>query len=188
MKKIILSGTVLLLATAVFAQHSNVQFGVKAGANFASLKNDVTTTDSKTGLNIGGLAHIHLSKSFAVQPEVVYSMQGGDFGNGTKSKLGYINVPILGQYMFGEGFRVQTGPQVGILTNSSFKNGNTEVDVDNTIKTADLGWAFGASYITKEGIGIDGRYNLGLTDISKSNNSDLKNRVWQVGLFYQFKH
>jgi hypothetical protein len=32
-------------------------------------------------------------------------------------RLNYINVPVL-QYMFGDGFRLQTGPQLGILTNA----------------------------------------------------------------------
>src|SRR4029077_5243598 len=105
----------------------------------------------------------------------------------TISKLNYINVPVLGQYMFADGFRLQTGPQVGILTTAKTQNGDLEVDYDNAYKNLDFGWSFGASYITHSGLGFDGRYNLGITDIGK-NNSDLKNRVWQLGLFYQFSH
>ncbi|MEO5564257.1 MAG: porin family protein [Chitinophagaceae bacterium] len=187
MKKIILSGIVLLLVTTLFAQHSNVHFGIKAGANFASMKNGEINTDSKAGLNVGGLAHIHLSKTFAIQPEVVFSMQGGTHENGDKNKFNYLNVPVLAQYMFGEGFRVQTGPQLGLLLSAKNEINGVEVDIDDLLKKSDFGWAFGASYITKQGIGIDGRYNLGITSISK-NDFELKNRVWQVGLFYQFKH
>jgi hypothetical protein len=189
MKKIILSGIVLLfICNTLFAQKSNVQFGLKAGVNFATLSDAANTnTDSRAGLHIGGLAHIHLSKSFAVQPEIVYSMQGAEYPNGTKSKLGYVNIPVLGQYMLGQGFRLQTGPQVGILASAEVENGSVEVDIDDTYKKADFGWTFGASYITDKGLGVDARYNLGITDISK-NNTDLKNRVWQIGLFYQFRH
>jgi hypothetical protein len=92
----------------------------------------------------------------------------------------------LAQYMFAEGFRIQTGPQLGILTTSEWKSGSTETDVDN-LSNADFSWSFGAGYLSRSGLGIDARYNLGLTDVSKSNTTDIQNRVWQLGLFYQFK-
>jgi hypothetical protein len=117
---------------------------------------------------------------------VVYSTQGAEYNNG-KLKLNYINVPVLGQYMFGSGFRLQTGPQLGILASSEFESGNTETDVENYSKL-DFSWSFGASYIGRMGVGIDARYNLGLTDVVKNNPNDFHNRVWQVGLFYQFLH
>lgn len=183
MKKIIFSALMLLLLNVAFAQHA-VQFGIKGGVNFANLKDENNSSDAKTGFNAGALAHIHLSKSFALQPEVVYSAQGAEYANG-KMRLNYINIPVLAQYMFGNGFRLQTGPQLGILTTSEFKSGHAETDVDN-LKNTDVAWSFGASYLSNMGLGIDGRYNLGLTDVSK--NSDLKNRVWQLGLFYQFRH
>jgi outer membrane protein with beta-barrel domain len=183
MKKVFLSALTVILVNMAFAQH--VEFGLKGGVNFANLKDDANSnTDARTGFNAGALAHIHLSKTFAIQPEVVYSVQGAEYSSG-KMQLNYINVPVLAQYMFGNGFRLQTGPQLGILTTSKFKSGNTKVDVD--MRTADVAWSFGASYISPMRLGVDARYNLGLTDISKAS-PDLKNRVWQLGLFYQFRH
>jgi hypothetical protein len=186
MKKIIASIIVLCFTSALFAQHTEVQFGIKGGLNLANFNDaDSRNTDAKTGFHIGGLAHIHLSKSFAVQPEIMFSAQGAEYANGMKSKLNYINIPVLAQYMFADGFRLQTGPQLGILTSAENKINNVEVDVDDATKKTDIAWSFGLSYITHMGIGFDGRYNLGLTDISK-NDADLKNRVWQLGVFYQF--
>jgi len=186
MKRIIISAVMLLLIEGAFAQQA--QFGIKGGINFANIKDEAAgnTADARTGFNVGGLAHIHITRAFAVQPEIVYSTQGAEYDNGTL-KLNYINVPVLAQFMFGDGFRLQTGPQLGILTTSKFKSGDTKVDVDG-YRTADLAWSFGASYIGHMGLGIDARYNLGLTDVTKSSSTDLKNRVWQLGLFYQFKH
>ena len=187
MKRIILSAVVALTVHAAIAQ--NVQFGVKAGVNLANFNDDATpTSDAKAGLNVGGLAHIHITKQFAVQPEAVFSMQGAEFSNGTKVKVNYINVPVLGQYMFGEGFRVQTGPQLGILTSAKTHFNDVEVDSDNGYKSTDFAWTFGAGYLSKSGLGVDARYNLGISDISKIETTDLKNRVWQFGLFYQFRH
>jgi len=187
MKRIIFSAAMLLLIHSAFAQH--VEYGIKGGVNFSNLRNTTAdnSADSKTGFNVGGLAHIHLTRAFAIQPEIVYSTQGAEFSNGDKLRLNYINVPVLAQYMFGNGFRLQTGPQLGILTTSNYKSGHTETDVDN-FSNADFSWAFGASWLSHSGVGIDARYNLGLTDVTKSTTADYKNRVWQLGLFYQFKH
>lgn len=186
MKRIIISAVMLLLIKGAFAQH--VQIGIKGGVNFANIANDAADNDAdtKTGFHLGGLAHIHLTRSFAIQPELVYSTQGAEYNNG-KLKLNYINIPVLGQYMFGNGFRLQTGPQLGILTTSEWESGNTETDVDD-FSNADFSWSFGAGYVGKNGLGIDARYNLGLTDVTKDRNNDFQNRVWQLGLFYQLKH
>ena len=185
MKRIIFSAVLLLLISGAYAQH--VEYGIKGGVNFANIRDDAANNnaDGKTGFHLGGLAHIHITRSFAIQPEIVYSTQGAEYGN-SKLKLNYINVPVLAQYMFADGFRLQTGPQLGILTTSEWKNGNTETDVDN-LSNADFSWSFGASYVGHSGLGVDARYNLGLTDVSKSNTTDLQNRVWQLGLFYQFR-
>ena len=172
--------------SVVRAQHTN--FGIKAGYNSSSVQiSDGADYDSKSGLHIGGLAHIHISSHFAVQPELVYSCQGGESGN-TKLKLSYINVPVLAQYMVNDGFRLQTGPQVGFLVTAKQKIGNVEVDVDDTFNAVDFSWVFGAGYIFSSGLGIDVRYNLGLNNISDDSDFEAKNRVFQAGLFYQFKN
>jgi hypothetical protein len=111
----------------------------------------------------------------------MYSGQGATY-SGDEIKLSYINVPVIGQYMFGEGFRIQTGPQFGFLVGA--KSGDN--DVKDNFNGFDLSWSFGAGYITPSGFGVDARYNLGLTDISESN-TNVKNSVWQLGLFYQFR-
>ncbi len=172
--------------SALFAQHTN--FGIKAGYNSSSVQiTNSNDYDSKSGLHVGGLAHIHINKHFAVQPELVYSCQGGEAGN-TKLKLSYLNVPVLLQYMVNDGFRLQTGPQVGFLVTAKQKVGDVEFDIDDDFDAVDFSWAFGAGYIFSSGIGIDARFNLGLNNISDDETFEAKNRVFQVGLFYQFKH
>lgn len=174
------------LSFSLEAQHTS--FGIKAGYNSSSVKsNDASDYDSKSGIHIGGLAHIHISQHFAVQPELVFSGQGGERGT-TKLKLNYINVPVLAQYMVNEGFRLQTGPQVGFLVSAKQKVGNVEIDMDDVFNTVDFSWVFGAGYIFSSGLGIDARYNLGLNDIREDNSVESKNRVFQAGLFYQFKN
>jgi hypothetical protein len=188
MKKIIIVGVVCLLVNYVSkAQTPHAQFGLKAGVNIANLHVDGSEYDSRTGFYVGGLAHVHITKYFAVQPEVMYSSQGAEIGS-IKRTEGYINVPVLAQYMVNNGFRLQTGPQVGFLTSAKNKSGDIEVDVKDQLNTVDFAWSFGASYISKTGLGLDARYNLGISNINDNESVEAKNRVFQVGAFYQFQH
>jgi hypothetical protein len=188
MKKIlcIVSG-IISFSVAINAQQTH--FGVKAGLNSASVKvTDGDDYDSKVGFYLGGLAHIHLTRHFAVQPELIYSTQGGKDGDDFKLKLNYINVPVLVQYMFNEGFRLETGPQVGFLVTAKTKSGDTEFDVKDDLQSIDFAWTFGAGYLFPSGFGIDLRYNIGISNISENNTFEARNRVLQAGVFYQFMH
>lgn len=186
MKKLLAVSLVFFFSLSIVrAQHVN--FGIKGGYNSSSVQiSDGADFNSKSGIHIGGLAHIHINSHFAVQPELVYSCQGGESGN-TKLKLSYINVPVLVQYMVNDGFRLQTGPQVGFLVSAKQKIGDIEVDIDDTFNSVDISWVLGGGYLFSSGFGIDARYNIGLNNISDDSDFEAKNRVFQVGLFYQFK-
>ena len=169
------------------AQRNNVEFGIKGGINAANFKIDPSfNSNSRIGLHLGGLAHIHVTEHFAVQPELMVSGQGANYDGNNEDKFTYLNLPVLAQVMFGDGFRVETGPQVGLLLNAKSENGNAESDIDNNFKKGDFAWAFGGGYLSHSGLGVDIRYNLGISNISKAM-PDVKNRVWQFGVFYQFR-
>lgn len=167
---------------------NQVQLGIKAGVNIANIhtEDDAVELDSRTGFHVGGLAHIHLTTHFATQPEIMFSTQGAESGN-TKFKEDYINIPVLLQFMTNNGFRIQTGPQVGFLISAKAKTNNVEVDMKDLLNTVDFAWSFGTSYLSKTGLGLDARYNLGISNRTKNNNSpETRNHVWQIGAFYQF--
>ena len=186
MKQLFLVAAAWLLCTGwLYAQ--DTQFGIKAGVNASSV--DITNGDdynSKAGLHVGGLAHIHITRHFALQPELVFSMQGGEDGS-EKLKLNYINVPLLAQYMTRDGFRLQTGPQIGFLTSAESEVGDLEIDAKDDVKSVDFSWTFGAGYLFPSGFGIDARYNHGISNISDDSDFEARNRVFQVGVFYQFR-
>ena len=168
-----------------FAQSPDL--GLKAGLNFANLHHDNSSIDPdhKIGLHAGLLVHFHVNRSFGLQPEVVYSMQGADYG-GDEVEINYVNVPLLFQYLFGNGWRLQTGPQVGLLVSGEVDDEDgREIDIKNSLKKSVFDWTIGAGYLSKSGLGVDLRYNHGISDAFK--NSDITNRVWQFGLFYQFR-
>lgn len=185
MKKIVLIFSTVFFASFL-AQSQTTQFGIKAGLNIASLDvKEADNYDSKAAGHVGVLAHIHISDHFAVQPELVYSMQGGKAEN-HKLQMNYVNIPVLAQYM-SQGFRIQTGPQLGILTSAERKEGELDIDVNDRLNTLDFSWSFGVGYLSPTGLGIDARYNHGISNVNEeSENSVARNRVLQVGLFYQF--
>jgi len=187
---------VSLCSTVIAQQVSKEKFiniGIKGGLNVFNINNNNNVNyDSKLGVHAGLIGHIHLARQIALQPEIVYSVQGTKFntaGVTTKINLGYINVPLMFQYMFDNGFRLQAGPQIGFLASAKSKTNNTSVDVKSSFKKVDVALGAGIGYVEpSSGLGIDVRYNLGLSDISESTAVKSTNRGFQVGLFYLFQH
>lgn len=182
-----------LTVTGGFVNAQSVNIGIKGGLNSYTIGGDDTEDiDGKLGYNVGLLGHIHLSERFGLQPEIVYSTQGAkaDDGSGdVKISLDYINVPVLFQYMYDNGFRIQAGPQVGFLTSAKAKADGVTVDLDDSFNTIDFGLSVGASYVhPPSGFGVDARYNLGLSNINEDDASKNYNRGFQVGIFYLFNH
>lgn len=176
---------------ATYAQHA-AKFGLKAGLNLANWNSDNDVeNDTRTGFHVGGLAHIHLAPQWAVQPELQYSSQGTETDLGSLGeftwKLDYINVPVMVQYMFNNGFRLEAGPQVGFLVNAKqIDEDDNKDDVQNEFKKTDVSLGFGLNYLTYSGFGFGGRYNLGLTDINENRTFKTNNRVFQLSVFYMF--
>lgn len=180
----------ILMTGTANAQHANI--GIKGGLNLYNIHNSNSVKyDSRTGFHLGLLGHIHLSKQVGFQPELVYSSQGASYKTGnskTTLNLGYINVPLMLQYMFDNGFRLEAGPQIGFLINAKAKNGSTSVDIKDNFKKVDVGIGAGIGYISTSGFGVDARYNLGLSNINDNSTVKSTNRGLQLGVLYQFNH
>ena len=181
----------MLMAGTINAQHVNL--GVKGGLNLYNIQNDNGAKyDSKAGFHLGLLGHIHLSKHFAMQPELVYSQQGAKYttsGTETKIDLGYINIPVMFQYMFDNGFRIEAGPQLGIMVNAESETNGVETELNDNLAAIDFALGAGLGWIhTPSGFGVDARYNFGLTNINENSSVKSSNRGFQLGVFYQFKH
>ena len=162
---------------------------MKGGVNVSQLHfNDNTTSGSKVGIHLGVLAHIHTSsKTWAIQPELFYSMEGAkNVGNsGVTYNLNYMNVPVLLQYMFDNGFRLEGGPQVGFLLNAKTKSGDVAVNNTSFQSTA-VSIPLGVGYLTSSGWGLDARYAFGLSNINDNKNGPtIQSNVFQLGIFYQ---
>lgn len=185
--KLIVVIAALMIAGTAHAQHVNI--GIKGGLNLYTISGDNDGDYSiKPSFHIGLLGHIHLADNFALQPELVFSAQGTKYesnGEDFNLNLNYINVPVLFQYMFDNGFRLQAGPQVGFLVSAEAN----DVDVKDNLQGVDFGLGLGASYVNPaSGFGFDARYNHGLSNINENDGFDSYNRGFQLGVFYLFKH
>lgn len=176
-----------------FTVLGQTQLGIKAGFNINDISDDAApnNTATRVGFHGGLLVHIHATRNLAIQPELVYSSQGAKYTlnnfNGDV-ETGYLNIPVLLQYMARNGFRLQTGPQLGILLDGKIeRNNGSTTNLKPIMNEADFSWAFGVGYLSRTGLGVDARFNLGITDVFEQGGRDSQNRVWQIGLFYQFR-
>jgi opacity protein-like surface antigen len=180
MKKTIL--VIAFMFSLSFASQAQLlQIGVKGGLNYANFSGSDIQTDAITNYHAGLIAEIKLLDKFAIQPELLYTTQGASYDNAGeefKNELGYIAIPVLAKIYLSKSFSLELGPQASFLL--SEKN-NFDVADPNTFEFAvDAGLSF---KITKN-IFVQGRYVLGLTEVSP--NADAKNSVLQFSAGLMF--
>lgn len=181
MKKIVFFLCLAFSSMIVFAQ-TDPKFGIKGGVNISNI-NWAYNDDNRIGFHAGLLAHLHLSPQIGLQPEILYSTEGGKQNTSLGEytwKTDYINIPVMLQYMFNNGFRIEAGPQLGLMINSD--------DNDDIFKSTNVGLGMGLSYLTESGVGLGGRYVLGLSKINEPIAPQAKSRNLQLSLFYLFDH
>ncbi len=112
-----------------------------------------------------------------------------------KFSSGYINLPIMVKFYVIEGLSLQAGPQVGFLVSAKAKASGSvlgqsfsdDVDIKEEFKTVDFGLNFGLGYKFAEKFFVDGRYNLGLTNVAEGNDGkSITNGVFQLSVGYMF--
>lgn len=201
MKKIVrLLAVACMLSTAsLFAQ--DMTYGVKGGINFATFEANTGDINSIAGINVGGFVDYAFTEKFSIQPELLFSMQGGaqmvevpffNFELKIETNLTYLNVPIMAKYKLTDKFSALFGPQIGFLIAAKTEG----EDIIDNFNRVDVALNFGGTYELPSGIFFEGRYSLGLSNLVKSNNAvdnegnstsdNFSNRVLMVGLGYRF--
>ena len=211
----------IFLLVSLFTIVSNAQdinYGAKLGLNISSFSGDVSDSKALIGFHLGGFAEIKINDKFSVQPELLFSTQGekfeysesdvdfGSYSEEGKTKLNYLNVPVLAKYYVAEKFAILAGPQIGILMSAKEDISITEtfdgetdsfsesIDAKDFYKSLALSFNIGASYSFTDKIFVDARYNLGLSSIAKdftdefgdSSSFKIKNNVIQFSVGYKF--
>ena len=185
MKKLFLTAAAIFAFG--FANAQETKFGVKAGLNMADWSgDDADGIDSRVAFHVGGFAEIKLSDKFAVQPELLYSSQGGKADGGTVN-TDYLNIPVMAKFYATEQFSIEAGPQVGFLMSAKVKpDSGDDQDIKDMLKSTDFGMNLGLGYNFTENISANLRYNLGLSNIVDADGADIKNNVFSLSVGYKF--
>lgn len=201
MKKILLAfGAAFLLAAGAQAQTS---WGVKAGLNFPkmSLSGGGESADSKASTNfyVSGYASIPTASNFAIQPGVSLQGKGGkaDLGRDGdfKTDLMYLEIPVNAVYYIPTGYTgsvfIGAGPYAGLGLSGKNKFDGESVDVDfgsndDEMKRFDWGFNFQLGYKLNNGFLINGAYGLGLGNLYNGDGLKAHNRVFSVGVGFEF--
>jgi hypothetical protein len=126
---------------------------------------------------------------FAIQPEVIFSAQGATFdagpGDDIRTKINYVNVPIILKTYLVAGLNLQLGPQFGFVMGKELDGNGDGINKDD-IKDKDLSLALGAGWDLPFGLSVDARYNLGLSEITDNAAlNSAKNQVFQISVGYK---
>ena len=204
MKKLFFVLSTMLFSVGAFAQHEvgSLTIQPKVGLNIANYTNS-NGTDSRIGLAMGAEFESQITNRFSLSVGALYSMQGAkiatvDASTGinvkTTFKTDYINIPIMANVYVVQGLALKAGIQPGINVNASYSasaQGVTvsgklsDVGVGVNVKTLDFAIPVGLSYEYKNFV-IDGRYNIGLTEVVKDDIDKSKNSVFQFTVGYKF--
>ena len=197
MKKLFFLAIFLLSSSIMFGQFS---FGLKLGANFSKLSSDLDSIvpSSKAGFQIGGFARF--GKKFYVQPEVYYTLAGGNMKSDSSGwdqaiTVGSVDIPVLVGFKLLNAkvvnLRILAGPMVSFVTNTNIKNVG---DIDGPIEAADLNnvnWAIQAGAgIDVLFLTLDVRYQWGLNQMintisSTSTDITSKANTWVISLGFK---
>ncbi|KUG06127.1 porin family protein [Solirubrum puertoriconensis] len=200
MKKFLL---LLLLSVFTGAAAQAQYFGVKGGANAAVLDGERISakSDYKITYHAGIFYNYNIIGPLSIRPELLYSLQGGEFKGGQEdyeTKLHYLNLPLLLDVKIGP-VHLQGGPQFGVLLTAKetgvlltgysptgqAQYSNVSGQVTDQYKKQDYSLCAGLELEVTKNLSLGGRFNSGLSnvedfdDIRSANDPRLKNRVFQ---------
>jgi hypothetical protein len=210
MKKILLVLAMAVTVTALSAQG----FGLRGGVNLSNLAGDGASDDAKmlTGFHLGLDYEIAVAPDFYFAPGLLFSTKGFKYdetfmGITTENKfvLNYLEVPLNLVYkpLLGEGnLIVAFGPYLGYgiggkskwEISSGGESGSGDEDIsfgsgdEDDLKALDMGANISFGYMFAGGLSVQLNTQLGLINISPSDNDDdaLKNTGFGLSLGYRF--
>jgi hypothetical protein len=168
--------------------------------------------DPKYTFYIGGMAEYKINDNFGFQAEVLYSPLGAKenidginagimfVGEQTKVNLGTLLVPISTKYFISEDFSIAAGANFGVILSAKQKTvigsdfadmeiegDSGEVDIKNEIKKLNIAPFVGVEYMFENGFFIDGRYSLGVSNLSNDGSGGkVTNSFAQIGVGFKF--
>ena len=217
MKKLLLIAAVAVMGSSAYAQEFRFgpKAGFAMSTLKIDEKQDDAgkrTMDPKYTFYIGGMAEYKINDNFGFQAEVLYSPLGAKekidginagimfVGEQTKVNLGTLLVPVSAKYFISENFSVAAGANFGIILSAKQKTvigsdfadmeiegDSGEVDIKDDIKTLNIAPFVGVEYMFENGFFIDGRYSLGVSNLSNDGSGGkVTNSFAQIGVGFKF--
>lgn len=206
MKNLFLAGAMLVAFNLnTMAQKTEPTFGVKAGVNLmmgGKFNIGIKDVDSKSvpGFQVGVFSNIPITEKLSFSPEVMYARKAATFEDEIanvkgqiKTKLGYIDVPMLLTINATPKFNVVVGPQASFLVDHdtrTYVNGtetasNTKKD---DLKKSIFGGVVGVGYKIIPKLNINARYMYDFQTVAKENINQDKARLsgFALSLGYSF--
>ncbi|PVH24919.1 porin family protein [Sphingobacterium corticibacter] len=190
MKKRIL--TLIVAITTIFSAQAQLfpsfDLGLKAGANFTSLRSNGNYFDSSTkaGFLAGAWARVGVL-GFHIQPELYYTSKNTSLNRGNTSedvKFSTVDVPVLLGTKIGLGpigARIQAGPLFSfIVDKDNVTSFGSEVDYKKNFAAIVGGVGVDISKLS-----LDLRYEAGLGNINRGDNRQRLN-LWTLAIGYNF--
>lgn len=189
----------VLICFGISANAQELRFGLKGGWNSSAI----------SSFYAGVFFESWPCRHFGVSPEIVYSRQGVVSGylssvpfysistySVTEGRLDYLNIPILLKIYPIKWFSIDLGPQIGFLIASDTETKSNDTSDGPNFSIFDLSLAMGLTINLGNHVLIQGRYNMGLTNIFEKDTSadsaspggfgSQTNQVAQLGVGYRF--
>ncbi|GGC26898.1 hypothetical protein GCM10011386_18720 [Parapedobacter defluvii] len=191
--------TAFLLTSAIVGANAqllpSLQFGVKAGLNFSSLKSDnekYLDASTRTGYQAGVWARIG-GAGVHFQPELYVTGKSSEaklVEQNEEGKVSFtsLDLPLLLGTRIGmgpAGLRIVAGPVVSFVVDKNIANTFTE-QVLNVDDYKNQAWAVtGGLGLDISNFRVDLRYEHGLSELSKNDSAPQKLNLWTVGVGYR---
>jgi len=192
---LILAGTVP--ANAQFTQGFQLKSGL---ATQSDLFDIYSNSDLKFAYGLGWTGEYQFNKGFALQSGLEFLEKGKTYEVdeiSTTNRFQYMEVPLLGKFIFGENaglkngkqFYVAAGPYVSYLLSAKNSANSQSVTITDSANKLDAGLRFGMGFefpafrSNTLQLGID--YDMGMNDVYQSGDSS-KNKMAtiNVGLLF----
>lgn len=180
--KLTLLALLLTFFSVTSYSQTTLALGLEAGLNLANVSiTPSQTSNSRTGLIIGGVLDIGISRNIGVTTGLRYTMKGFQVTNQGVTftdKLNYLEVPALLKVKFPltevKPYLVG-GPVLGIRVSASEEQSNgtqtADVDASSAFESIDFGLLFGGgldfNVANKTDLFIQAGYGFGLSNIWK---------------------
>jgi len=175
----------LVIAVVAFAKKGDYDYGIKCNPGLMGVYGDnADDTKTKFSSGIGFYYNYGVNNSFTIQPELLWTSRGFKMeidGDDKYANFSYISIPVLTIAEMPLTHPVNpsdevisayflAGPEISFRLSSTFDG----TDVSENVKGTDFGLVFGAG-IKMNNFLAGFRYNLGLVDLGKDEDSKTKN-------------